>query len=116
MTAARPSAKGWVGEAALGTVAPARMVSPDSRRAYLGDTGPLLQLRWLLGFTLVLFCGYAIAVSTDEGRTFSFKSIPFPAFTLNAACGIGDDIVQVAPWGSLYPRLGPVISFTASSP
>jgi hypothetical protein len=51
-----------------GTVAPARMVSPDSRRVYLGDTSPLLQLRWLLGFTLVLFCGYAIAGITGARR------------------------------------------------
>ncbi len=51
-----------------GTVAPARMVSPDSSRAYLGDTSPLLQLRWLLGFTLVLFCGYAIAGITGARR------------------------------------------------
>ncbi|WP_433298270.1 hypothetical protein ACQP2F_42995 [Actinoplanes sp. CA-030573] len=51
-----------------GTVSPARMVSPDSYRAYLGDTGPLLQARWLLGFTLVLFCGYAIAGVTGARR------------------------------------------------
>ncbi|MFF5295748.1 hypothetical protein [Paractinoplanes globisporus] len=51
-----------------GTVSPARMVSPDSPRAYLGDTSPLLQLRWLLGFLLVIFCGYAIAGVTGARR------------------------------------------------
>ena len=51
-----------------GTVSPARMVSPDSPRAYLGDTSPLLQLRWLLGFVLVLFCGYTIAGVTGARR------------------------------------------------
>ncbi|MFI5889448.1 hypothetical protein ACIA5D_04935 [Actinoplanes sp. NPDC051513] len=51
-----------------GTVSPARMVSPDSPRAYLGNTSPLLQLRWLLGFLLVLFCGYAIAGVTGARR------------------------------------------------
>ncbi len=44
-----------------GSITPARMVSPDSRQAYLGGTEPLLHLRWLLGFALVLLCGYAIA-------------------------------------------------------
>jgi hypothetical protein len=56
------------GERVPGTVAPARMVSRDSHRAYLGDTSPLLQLRWLLGFALVLFCGYAIAALTGARR------------------------------------------------
>jgi hypothetical protein len=51
-----------------GTVSPARMVSPDSPRAYLGNTSPLLQIRWLLGFILVLFCGYAIAGVTGARR------------------------------------------------
>jgi hypothetical protein len=44
-----------------GAVAPARMVSPDSRQAYVGDTGVLLHLRWVLGFILVVLCGYGIA-------------------------------------------------------
>ena len=51
-----------------GTIAPARMVSPDSSHAYLGNTSPLLQLRWILGFLLVLFCGYAIAGVTGARR------------------------------------------------
>ncbi|MDY7090675.1 MAG: hypothetical protein SYR96_37000, partial [Actinomycetota bacterium] len=51
-----------------GTVTPARMVSPDSRQAYVGGTGPLLQLRWMLGFALVLLCGYAIAGVTKARR------------------------------------------------
>jgi hypothetical protein len=51
-----------------GTISPARMVSADSPRAYLGNTSPLLQMRWLLGFILVLFCGYAIAGVTGARR------------------------------------------------
>lgn len=51
-----------------GAITPARMVSPDSPQAYLGGTGPLLQLRWLLGFTLVLLCGYAISGVTRARR------------------------------------------------
>jgi len=51
-----------------GTISPARMVSPDGPRAYLGNTSPLLQLRWILGFLLVLFCGYAIAGVTGARR------------------------------------------------
>ena len=53
---------------APGSVAVARMVSPGSRHAYLGSTGLLLQLRWILGFTLVLFCGYGIAGVTGARR------------------------------------------------
>ncbi|MET0426495.1 MAG: hypothetical protein ABW046_21690 [Actinoplanes sp.] len=53
---------------APGTMVPARMVSPDSRQAYLGDTGWLVQLRWLLGFALVLVCGYGIAGATGARR------------------------------------------------
>ncbi|MGK5679325.1 hypothetical protein [Actinoplanes sp. URMC 104] len=51
-----------------GAVAPARMVSPDSLQAYVGGTGPLLHLRWMLGFALVLFCGYAISGVTGARR------------------------------------------------
>ena len=56
------------GERVPGTIASARMISPDSPRAYLGDTSPLLQLRWLLGFVLILFCGYTIAGVTGARR------------------------------------------------
>ena len=51
-----------------GAYTPARMVSPDSRQAYIGGTGMLLQLRWLLGFGLVLLCGYVIAAVTGARR------------------------------------------------
>ena len=51
-----------------GATAPARMVSRDSRQAYLGATGTLLHLRWILGFALVLVCGYAIAGVTGARR------------------------------------------------
>jgi hypothetical protein len=44
-----------------GAVAPARMVSPDSRQAFVGSTGLLVHLRWTLGFILVVLCGYGIA-------------------------------------------------------
>jgi hypothetical protein len=47
-----------------GTTAQARMVSKDSRQAYVGTTGPLVHLRWTLGFILVLLCGYGIAGMT----------------------------------------------------
>jgi hypothetical protein len=56
------------GERANGAVAPARMVSADSRMAYLGDTGLLVQLRWILGFLLVLMCGFGIASLTGARR------------------------------------------------
>lgn len=51
-----------------GAVTPARMVSPDSRQAYVGATGLLLHLRWVLGFVLVLLCGYGIAGLTGARR------------------------------------------------
>ena len=44
-----------------GTTGPARMVNPNSRQAYVGTTGLLVHLRWLLGFALVLLCGFGIA-------------------------------------------------------
>jgi hypothetical protein len=44
-----------------GAVSPARMVSPQSRQAYVGETGLLVHLRWMLGFLLVLLCGLGIA-------------------------------------------------------
>jgi hypothetical protein len=49
---------------ATGAVAPARMVSPDSRQAYVGETGWMVHLRWVLGFILVVLCGYGIAGMT----------------------------------------------------
>jgi hypothetical protein len=56
------------GERDTGTVAGARMVGPDSRQAYVGATGPLIHLRWTLGFVLVLLCGYGIAGLTGARR------------------------------------------------
>jgi hypothetical protein len=53
---------------ARGAVAPARMVSASSRMAYLGNTGVLVHLRWVLGFALVLICGYGIARLTGARR------------------------------------------------
>jgi hypothetical protein len=40
------------------------MVNPNSRQAYVGTAAPLVHLRWVLGFALVLICGFAIAVLT----------------------------------------------------
>jgi hypothetical protein len=51
-----------------GAAAPARMVSSDSRQAYVGDTGVLVHLRWALGFVLVLLCGLGIAGLTGARR------------------------------------------------
>jgi hypothetical protein len=48
--------------------APARMVGPGSRHAYVGASGPLIHLRWTLGFVLVLLCGYGIAALTGARR------------------------------------------------
>ena len=44
-----------------GSTAAARMVNPQSRQAYIGNTGLLVHLRWVLGFVLVLLCGMGIA-------------------------------------------------------
>lgn len=51
-----------------GTMLEARMVSPTSRQAYAGETGLLVQLRWMLGFVLVVACGLAIAWLTGARR------------------------------------------------
>jgi hypothetical protein len=53
---------------AAGTSVPARMVSADSRQAYVGPAGPMIQLRWMLGFILVVLCGYGIARLTGARR------------------------------------------------
>jgi hypothetical protein len=51
-----------------GAVSPARMVSPGSGQAYTAPAGPLMHLRWGLGFLLVLICGYGIAEATGARR------------------------------------------------
>lgn len=51
-----------------GAITPARMVSPDSTQAYTAPAGPLMHLRWGLGFLLVLICGYGIAEATGARR------------------------------------------------
>jgi len=51
-----------------GSTALARMVSQHSRQAYVGDAGLLVQLRWLLGFLLVLLCGLGSAALTGTNR------------------------------------------------
>lgn len=57
-----------------GAHTPARMVSPDSRQAYVGGPGVLLYLRWTLGFALVVLCGYAIAGMTGARRLETAKA------------------------------------------
>ncbi|MFI5932771.1 hypothetical protein [Actinoplanes sp. NPDC051494] len=59
---------------ATGSTASARMVSMTSRQAYVGDTGPLVHLRWVLGFVLVLLCGLGIAGLTGAGRLETIKA------------------------------------------
>ncbi|GAA4931566.1 hypothetical protein [Actinoplanes utahensis] len=51
-----------------GSISPARMVSPASTQAYTAPAGPLMHLRWGLGFLLVLICGYGIAETTGARR------------------------------------------------
>ena len=57
-----------------GAIVPARMVSPDSRQAYVGDAGLMLHLRWTLGFVLVVLCGYGIAGMTGARRLETARS------------------------------------------
>jgi hypothetical protein len=49
---------------APGSTAAARMVDRHSRQAYVGNTGLLVHLRWMLGFVLVALCGIGIAALT----------------------------------------------------
>ncbi|MFC7528000.1 hypothetical protein [Actinoplanes sp. GCM10030250] len=51
-----------------GAITPARMVSPGSGQAYAAPAGPIMHLRWALGFLLVLVCGYGIAEATGARR------------------------------------------------
>jgi hypothetical protein len=56
------------GQRGPGATTRARMVSADSRQAYVGGPGLLLQLRWTLGFVLVVLCGVGIAGLTGTRR------------------------------------------------
>ncbi|GIE83615.1 hypothetical protein [Actinoplanes regularis] len=47
-----------------GTISGARMVNASSTQAYAAPSGLLPHLRWVLGFLLVLVCGYGIAGAT----------------------------------------------------
>jgi hypothetical protein len=51
-----------------GAISPARMVGPGSDQAYTAAPGPLVHLRWGLGFLLVLACGYGITETTGVRR------------------------------------------------
>jgi hypothetical protein len=57
-----------------GAVAPARMVNPGSTQAYVGNTGVLVHLRWVLGFVLVLLCGLGIAGLTGTRQLESVRA------------------------------------------
>jgi hypothetical protein len=57
-----------------GTSSAARMVSSDSRQAYVGSTGVLMHLRWALSFALVLLCGLGIAGLTGARRLDSARA------------------------------------------
>jgi hypothetical protein len=57
-----------------GASSPARMVSSDSRQAYVGSTGVLVHLRWALSFVLVLLCGLGIAGLTGARRLDSARA------------------------------------------
>jgi hypothetical protein len=56
------------GQRTAGAESPARMVSSQSRQAYVGSTGVLMTLRWALSFVLVLLCGLGIAGLTGARR------------------------------------------------
>ncbi|MEV6345712.1 hypothetical protein [Actinoplanes sp. NPDC051851] len=51
-----------------GAVSTARMVGPDSTQAYTAPSGPLMNLRWMLGFLAVLTCAFGIAYTTGARR------------------------------------------------
>jgi hypothetical protein len=57
-----------------GAVAPARMVNPGSKQAYVGNAGLLVHLRWVLGFVLVLLCGLGIAGLTGTRQLESVRA------------------------------------------
>jgi hypothetical protein len=59
---------------APGASTAARMVSSDSRQAYVGSTGLLMHLRWALSFVLVLICGLGIAILTGARRLDSARA------------------------------------------
>jgi hypothetical protein len=62
------------GERTPGASSPARMVSSESRQAYVGSTGVLMHLRWTLSFVLVLLCGLGIAGLTGARRLDSVRA------------------------------------------
>ncbi|RZU50332.1 hypothetical protein EV385_2100 [Krasilnikovia cinnamomea] len=70
---------------ARGAVSPARMVNLDGQQAYVGETGTLMQLRWMLGFVLVLLCGLGIAGLTGVRRLESRRA-RHGALLLSVAC------------------------------
>jgi hypothetical protein len=60
--------------AVAGATAPARMVSGESRQAFVGASGWTLHLRWILGVLLVLLCGLGIASATGARRLENARS------------------------------------------
>jgi hypothetical protein len=51
-----------------GAAVSARMVDRDSRRAYVGNDGLAMHLRWTLGLLLLLLCGAGIVWTTGARR------------------------------------------------
>jgi hypothetical protein len=61
-------------ERRTGATVPARMVDADARQAFVGESGPMLHLRWTIGVLLVLLCGLAIAGATGARRLESARA------------------------------------------
>ncbi|WP_412753060.1 hypothetical protein [Krasilnikovia sp. M28-CT-15] len=73
---------------APGASSPARMVNLGGRQAYVGETGLLMQLRWTLGFVLVLLSGLGIAGLTGARRLENPRA-RYGALLLSIACPLG---------------------------
>lgn len=79
--------------------APSTDIKTDCSRCYepavaVDRQGRIFVAAWREG---------GVAVSEDGGRTFAMRSVPQPSSPTPAqAGGASDDIVNVAPWGTLY--------------
>lgn len=70
----------------VGVAVPARMVSPTSPRAYsVDDVG--LNLRWGVGFSLVLLCGLAIVWVTGASRLPGWRRVVSTALSFAGPIG-----------------------------
>jgi hypothetical protein len=70
-----------------GTTVPARMVSADASRAYATDAAGL-NLRWGLGFALVLLCGLAIMWITGAMRFTGWRRATLVGLSLTAPVAV----------------------------